>query len=107
MFIRRKEIQIMKFVGATNMFIRLPFIVEGLLLGLISATLAFLLVWGLYSGLIFWLNGSEGVAWFSFIIENLVPFQEMAAQLAGCFVLVGVTIGTVGSIIFVRKYLKV
>lgn len=106
-FNRRKEINIMKYVGATNMFIRLPFIVEGLLLGLISATLAFLLVWGLYSGLIHWLAGSDGAAWFGFITENLVPFGDMALQLMGCFVLVGVTIGTVGSIIFVRKYLKV
>lgn len=46
-FNRRKEISIMKYVGATDMFIRLPFIVEGLLLGLLSASVAFLLIWGL------------------------------------------------------------
>ena len=105
-FNRRKEISIMKYVGATDMFIRLPFIVEGLLLGLLSASVAFLLIWGLYSLLVHWLAG-EGVGWLTFLTENLVPFGSMALPLMGCFLFVGVAIGTLGSIIFVRKYLKV
>ena len=105
-FSRRTEISIMKYVGATDMFIRLPFIVEGLLLGLLSASVAFLLIWGLYSLLVHWLAG-EGVGWLTFLTENLVPFGSMALPLMGCFLFVGVAIGTLGSIIFVRKYLKV
>ena len=105
-FNRRKEISILKYVGATDMFIRLPFIVEGLLLGLLSASVAFLLIWGLYSLLVHWLAG-EGVGWLTFLTENLVPFGAMALPLMGCFLFVGVAIGTLGSIIFVRKYLKV
>ena len=105
-FNRRKEISIMKYVGATDMFIRLPFIVEGLLLGLLSASVAFLLIWGLYSLLVHWLAG-EGVGWLTFLTENLVPFGAMALPLMGCFLFVGVAIGTLGSMIFVRKYLKV
>ena len=105
-FNRRKEISIMKYVGATDMFIRLPFIVEGLLLGLISATLAFLVIWALYALLCHSLTGSDTVL-LAFLTENLVPFGQMALPLIGCFILVGVTIGTLGSIIFVRRYLKV
>ena len=105
-FNRRKEISIMKYVGATDMFIRLPFIVEGLLLGLISAALAFLIIWALYARLCQSLTGSDTVL-LAFLTENLVPFGQMALPLIGCFILVGVTIGTLGSIIFVRRYLKV
>ena len=105
-FNRRREINIMKYVGATDMFIRLPFIVEGLLLGLISATLAFLIIWALYALLCRSLTGSDTVL-LAFLTENLVPFGQMALPLIGCFILVGVTIGTLGSIIFVRRYLKV
>ena len=103
---RGREISIMKYVGATDMFIRMPFIVEGLLLGLLSASVAFLLIWGLYSLLVRWLAG-EGVGWLTFLTENLVPFGSMALPLMGCFLFVGVAIGTLGSMIFVRKYLKV
>ena len=48
-FNRRKEINIMKFVGATDLFIRMPFVVEGVLLGVISACLAYLILWGGYT----------------------------------------------------------
>lgn len=105
-FNRRKEISIMKFVGATDTFIRLPFIVEGLLLGLLSATIAFFMIWGLYEALLSWLVKNP-VTWFGFLLDNMVVFKSVALQLFGSFALTGVTIGTVGSVIFVRKYLKV
>ena len=57
-FNRRKEISIMKYVGATDTFIRLPFLSEGVLLGFLSATIAFFLLWGGYEALLYWLNDS-------------------------------------------------
>lgn len=105
-FNRRKEISIMKFVGATDTFIRLPFIVEGLLLGLISAVIAFFLIWGLYAALLSWL-GKNPVTWFGFLLDNMIVFKTVALQLFGSFALTGIVIGVVGSIVFVHKYLKV
>ena len=61
-FSRRKEISIMKYVGATDTFIRLPFLVEGVLIGLLSALLAFALLWVGYYYLLDWLGGG-GPSW--------------------------------------------
>ena len=105
-FARRKEINIMKFVGATNGFIRLPFLVEGTAIGLISALIAFALVSGGYLALI------EGVSrggsnWLSNLYFSLLSYQVIWPWLAGGFVLSGVLIGGVGSAMSIRKHLKV
>lgn len=105
-FNRRKEINIMKFVGATDIFIRMPFIVEGLLLGLLSSLLAFGALWGGYNALLTWLT-KDPVSWFSSIVGNMIQFSAIALPLFASFVIMGVGIGTIGSMIFVRKYLKV
>lgn len=105
-FARRKEISIMKYVGATDGFIRLPFLSEGVLLGLISATVAFFLLWGGYAVFGRWVNQSA-ISWAALLSGHLVPFQSVAVRLYAYFVGAGVGIGAFGSVVFVGKYIKV
>ena len=105
-FNRRKEINIMKFVGATDRFIRMPFVVEGILLGVISACIAYLLLWGGYTYLINYVQ-TQASATLSAFLKNLVPFSQVAKQLLASFAVGGIAIGVFGSMIFVRKHLKV
>ena len=97
-FARRKEINIMKYIGATDWFVRWPFVIEGMILGTISAVLAFLIVWLIY------LRIYSG---FSFQMFTLVPYNEMAVLIIGAFLAVGIVIGSVGSAMSIRKHLKV
>ena len=103
---RRKEINIMKFVGATDLFIRMPFVVEGVLLGVISACLAYLILWGGYTYLMNYVQ-TQAATTLSAFLKNLVPFSQVAKQLLASFAVGGVAIGVFGSMIFVRKHLKV
>ncbi len=105
-FNRRKEISIMKYVGATDTFIRLPFFVEGFLLGLISAMLAFGLLWLGYDSLLR-LVAQNPSAWIQQASQSLLPFQEMALRLFIWFAAGGIGVGVFGSMFFVSKYLKV
>ncbi len=105
-FNRRKEISIMKYVGATDTFIRLPFLSEGILLGFLAATIAFFLLWGGYEALLYWLNNSA-LTWASMITDQLVPFKRVALQIYLVFLGTGVAISGIGSLFFVGKYLKV
>ncbi|MEF9982948.1 MAG: permease-like cell division protein FtsX [Oscillospiraceae bacterium] len=105
-FNRRKEINIMKMVGATDIFIRLPFFIEGLLLGVISATISFFLLWGGYELAFKWLN-ENSVMWVSSFQSNMVQFNAIALKLYLELLLGGTFVGTAGSMIFVRKYLRV
>ena len=92
----------MKMVGATNGFIRWPFVYEGFLMGLLSALIAFLLQWGLY-GLI--TNGIAGSDAFS--IVSIVPFSAIWLPVALIFIAVGMLIGIGGSVSAIRQFLKV
>lgn len=105
-FARRKEINIMKFVGATNSFIRIPFVVEGFCLGLISAALTYFIIWGSYSYLIqaFSVNISE---WLNAVFDNVIPFSDVAVNLAWFFGLTGTILGSVGSVISIRNHARV
>lgn len=105
-FSRRKEISIMKYVGATDTFIRLPFFSEGVLLGLIAATLAFLLLWGGYALLCEWLAQSA-LAWAGLLDRQLIDFSSVATRLYLYFLAGGVGIGGFGSVVFLGKYIKV
>lgn len=105
-FNRRKEIEIMKVVGATDTYVRFPFFVEGFLLGLISATLAFFLLWGGYELVIRWL-GENNISFVFSFTNNLIEFKDIALPLYLSFLLGGTLVGTSGSMIFVRKYLKI
>lgn len=100
-FTRREEIAIMRMVGASNGFIRCPFIVEGLVLGILGGLLAFIIEWGLYSLL---LSRVSGVA--STLI-TLVPFADVMWPLLIAFLGVGVVVGVSGGSSAIRNYLKV
>lgn len=97
-FSRRKEIHIMKYIGATNWFVRWPFLVEGVIVGLLGAVIAFAVIWIAYWRLASTIN-------ISFI--SLIPFTELAGVLIICFLIVGILIGFLGSLISIRKHLKV
>ena len=99
---RREEIAIMKMVGATNMFIRLPFIIEGLLLGILGGGLAFGSVWGLYE-----LTCSKLVGGFIGGIMDIVPFSVVMLPLLIVFMGIGIFVGAFGGNIAIRDYLKV
>ena len=101
-FTRREEIAIMRMVGASNGFIRCPFIVEGLVLGVLGSLLAFIIEWGLYSLLLNRVMG--GVA--STLI-SLVPFSAVMWPLLIAFLGVGILVGIFGGSSAIRNYLKV
>ena len=92
----------MKMVGATNGFIRWPFVYEGILLGLLSAVIAFFLQWGLY-GLI-----TRGISTNDlFSIIQIVPFGSLWYAVALIFAGAGIVIGVGGSLSAIRQFLKV
>ena len=101
-FGRREEIAIMKMVGATNAFIRLPFVVEGLVLGILGGGLAFLAEWGLYNVVTGRLVGSITGS-----LLNVIPFQTVALPVFVIFMAIGVLVGAFGGVNAIRNYLKV
>lgn len=98
MYSRRFEISIMKSVGATNSFVRIPFVIEGMLMGLISAVLSTGLLYFLYNGIM------EVIT--NIIPITPIPIQNVIAIVAGAFVIAGMLIGALGGFISIRKYLK-
>lgn len=100
LFNRRDEIAIMKMVGANDSFIRSPFMIEGLILGIIGALLALILLWALYTYI---LNTSLE----SFSLFELIAFKEVFWQLLASFVGIGAVVGGIGSGITISKFLKV
>ena len=102
MFDRRDEIAIMKMVGATNGFIRLPFVVEGLILGMTGAGLAFFLNRWLYDGMVKRLDKMDSL---NFL--NLVPFEQLLGPMVVTFVLAGLFVSIIGSWSSIRKFLDV
>lgn len=105
-FARRREINIMKYVGATNGFIRLPFIVEGMMVGLIAAVLAFGLMYAIYYGVLRVFETSS-IQWVSNVSGQLIPFSSVWMWLAAGFLGGGVLLGAIGSGGAVKKHLKV
>ena len=102
---RRKEIHIMKCVGATDFFIQLPFVIEGVLLGLISAVLSYSALWVGYNWMYNNLAG-EYNSWFSAMVSSILPFSNFGGMMALCFLAAGLCVGIFGSGLFVRKHLK-
>ena len=102
MYDRRDEIAIMKMVGATNGFIRVPFIVEGFSLGMIGAALAFGLEWAMYDALVAKIEAMDSLQLFSF-----VPFQQLLLPMIAVFAGAGLFVGIVGSWTSIRKFLDV
>lgn len=102
MYDRRDEIAIMKMVGATNGFIRLPFIVEGFTLGMMGAALAFGLEWVMYDALVTKISEVDSLQLFTF-----VPFQELLIPMVVTFLSAGMFVGVVGSWTSIRKFMDV
>ena len=101
-FARREEIAIMKMCGATNSFVRWPFIFEGLILGLLGAVIAFFIQWGIYAGVYqaVVVNGAIG-------LFPLVTFGSIWGSVMGIFILAGALIGACGSGFAIRRFLQV
>ena len=101
---RRKEISIMKYVGATNSFIRWPFIVEGIVIGIISSIISIIIVGGTYNIITTKMAESDFIRVMGM---NLVGLNEMLTSIILVYLILGIGIGTVGSVVSMRKYLKV
>ena len=104
MYDRKDEISIMKMVGATNGFIRLPFVVEGFILGMLGATIAFFVEWAMYNVLVEKLAVVDTLHLFSF-----VPFTqpELLQTMVATFAAAGLFVGIVGSWTSIRKFMDV
>ncbi len=102
MYDRKDEIAIMKMVGATNGFIRLPFVVEGFSLGMIGAILAFGTEWAGYDALVQKIGSVDSLQLFKF-----VPFQELLIPMVIVFTAAGMFVGIVGSWTSIRKFMNV
>ncbi len=103
-FARRKEINIMKYIGATNWFIRWPFIIEGMIIGLIASAISFGVA---FLGYHYTLNYITNALGNEFVGFQFVGKGQMMGLLAVILLIVGPLIGTIGSGISVRKHLKV
>jgi cell division transport system permease protein len=101
-FDRRDEIAIMKMVGATDGFIRWPFVYEGLLLGLFGAVIAFGLQWLLYTGIAQGIANSDTLQ-----LLDVVPFEKIWLPVAVVFLITGILVGVGGSLTAIRKFLRV
>ncbi len=99
---RQEEIAIMKMCGATNGFIRMPFVYEGILLGVLSAGLGFLCQWGLYSLLLNAVHSSVRMQ-----LISLISFETIGPLLGAVFGGIGLIVGVFGSLMTIRKYLQV
>ena len=101
-FYRREEIAIMKMCGATDGFIEWPFVVEGMILGLSGALIAFLAQWGLYQMVAKLAIQGNGLS-----MVNMLSYSSMATTILAVFCAVGAVIGVGGSLLAIRKFLQV
>ncbi|WP_253290754.1 permease-like cell division protein FtsX [Pseudoflavonifractor sp. MSJ-37] len=101
-FNRREEIAIMKMCGATNGFVRWPFVFEGMILGLTGSLAAYFIQWGVYVLIGRAINTSDTMQ-----LITMLPFEQMATQVLGVFLGTGFVIGVGGSLMAIRKFLQV
>lgn len=101
-FDRREEIAIMRMVGATNGFIRWPFVYEGFMLGFIGAVVAFLLQWTLYEAVAQGVESSDTLQ-----LISVMNFGELWVPVAVTFLITGIVVGVGGSLAAIRRFLQV
>ena len=101
-FDRRDEIAIMRMVGATNGFIRWPFVYEGFMMGLLGAVIAFFSQWGLYEAVTRGVDNNDTLQ-----LIHVIPFQELWIPVAVVFAVAGILIGVGGSLSAIRKFLQI
>lgn len=102
--VRKEEIAIMKLIGATNIFVRAPFIVEGVVIGLVGSLIPLGLVYIMYDNVVSYVIGQFAV------VQNLfafVPIKDLFAVLIPASAAIGIGLGLVGSLLTTRKHLKV
>lgn len=104
-FARRKEISIMKYIGSTDWFIRWPFIVEGVIIGCIGAIIAFIFIYYSYGSFANYAN--DELSRESIDVFKLIRAHDIGIQIMAIYLLIGSTIGSLGSLISIRKYLRV
>ncbi len=100
-FTRRSEVAIVRMIGATNSFIRGPFNVEGMILGLTGALIAFLAQWLLYTTV----TGRIAASSLSFL--DIVPFSALLLPMLACFLIIGLLVAIFGSRIAIRNYMRI
>lgn len=105
-FARREEIQIMKYVGATNSFIRTPFFVEGMVTGFFAGAGAFFITWAVYRA-IFRILMEQGTLMRAFGVGSIIPFDKIQLWVALAYLVVGALVGALGSVVSTRKHIDV
>ena len=101
-FDRREEIAIMRMVGATNGFIRWPFVYEGFMIGFLGAVISFLLQWALYEAVAKGVDANDALQ-----LIRVIPFSQLWPAVAAVFAGAGIVIGVGGSLSAIRKFLQV
>lgn len=101
-FTRRGEIAIMKMCGATNGFVRAPFIFEGMILGVAGALIAFFCQWGIYELIQTAVDSGSTIQ-----LIHVIPFREIWLRVLGAFSAMGFLVGALGSVLAIRKFLQV
>ena len=101
---RRKEISIMKYVGATNSFIRWPFLVEGIIIGVVAGLLSVGIIFAAYTGVA---NQLANTSFLQMANWTLLNFSDMFNLILLVYLGLGIGIGVLGSSISMRKYLEV
>ena len=101
-FGRREEIAIMKMVGANNAFIRFPYVVEGLTVGIMGSVIAFLIQWGIYV-----LVSDKVMASIAGSFMEVIPYNTLMLPVGMVFLAIGLIVGAFGGNIAIRNYLKV
>ena len=100
-FTRRNEVAIVRMIGATNSFIRGPFNVEGMILGLTGSLIAYLAQWLIYITV----TGRIAASSLSFL--EIVPFSVLALPMLACFLAIGLLVAIFGSRIAIRNYMRI
>ena len=102
--VRREEIGIMKYIGATDFFVRAPFVIEGILIGFIGSVIPLVLIYFLYNRVILYIHDH-----FSILMSLLqfLPVEKVFETLMPISILIGVGIGFLGSFVTVRRHLHV
>ena len=102
--VRKEEINIMKYIGATDFFVRSPFVIEGILIGLLGSVVPLVSIYYIYTNVIVYINDRFQIL--SGLL-NFLPVETIYRTLLPVSVGIGVGIGFLGSIVTVRKHLKV
>ena len=105
-FARREEIQIMKYVGATNAFIRMPFFVEGMVTGFFAGAGAYFITWAIYRSAYDMIK-EQGMLMNTFGVSSLIPFGDIRLYVVVGYLVIGALIGALGSVVSTRKHIDV